>query len=283
MKSRAGEHRQPGGPAHVVVGLASSPVSRITLRWRRSRTACLDRDDLVEHLQVAAGQERAPVDHHVDLVGAGGHRVAGVGELDRPAAPARTGTRWPRWPRARPMPRKRALADGDQVAGRRRRRRPAGSVGSAGSGRSALAHSARTLPGVSAPSSVVRSTMRMARSIAHALAVGLDRAGAERRRAGLGADLVDAGQAVQEPPERRLGGRHVGQDVRPPRCGGHSVSVRGEGRRPSGRSPPFERPPGTPLPPGPVHRLVAHQLPMKYVEYTSRCAGVRRPARSIQA
>src|SRR4051812_43344053 len=33
-----------------------------------------------------------------------------------------------------------------------------------------LAHSARTLPGVSAPSSVVRSTMEMARSIASALA-----------------------------------------------------------------------------------------------------------------
>src|SRR5687768_11314059 len=44
-----------------------------------------------------------------------------------------------------------------------------GHDGSAGSGRLALAHRARTLPGVSAPSSVVRSTMRMARSIAFAL------------------------------------------------------------------------------------------------------------------
>src|SRR6266508_2711025 len=44
---------------------------------------------------------------------------------------------------------------------------------SAGSGRRALADSARTLPGVSAPSSVVRSTIRIARSIAHCLAVVL--------------------------------------------------------------------------------------------------------------
>src|SRR4051794_41724904 len=46
-----------------------------------------------------------------------------------------------------------------------------GQVGSAGSGRRALAESARTLPGVSAPSRVVRSTIRMARSMALALAV----------------------------------------------------------------------------------------------------------------
>src|SRR2546423_13425034 len=48
-----------------------------------------------------------------------------------------------------------------------------GQDGSVGSGRRALAHSARTLPGVSAPSSVVRSTIRMARSMPHALAVVL--------------------------------------------------------------------------------------------------------------
>src|SRR6266511_6413770 len=44
---------------------------------------------------------------------------------------------------------------------------------SAGSGRRALADSARTLPGVSAPSSVVRSTIRIAKSIAAAFAVVL--------------------------------------------------------------------------------------------------------------
>src|SRR5579862_3027739 len=49
----------------------------------------------------------------------------------------------------------------------------AGAVGSAGSGRLALAHSARTLPGVSWPSSVVRSIIEIAVSSAHRLAVVL--------------------------------------------------------------------------------------------------------------
>src|SRR6185437_14200547 len=48
-----------------------------------------------------------------------------------------------------------------------------GAVGSAGSGRLALAHNARTLPGVSWPSSVVRSIIEMAMSRAHCLAVVL--------------------------------------------------------------------------------------------------------------
>src|ERR1700733_5076923 len=48
-----------------------------------------------------------------------------------------------------------------------------GAVGSAGSGRLALAHRARTLPGVSWPSSVVRSIIEMAASSAHCLAVVL--------------------------------------------------------------------------------------------------------------
>src|SRR5215471_2988989 len=48
-----------------------------------------------------------------------------------------------------------------------------GTAGSAGSGRLALAHSARTLPGVSWPSSVVRSIIEMAVSSAHCLAVVL--------------------------------------------------------------------------------------------------------------
>src|ERR1017187_10458902 len=45
-----------------------------------------------------------------------------------------------------------------------------GTAGSAGSGWRAFAHSPRTLPGVSAPSSVVRSIMRIAASSAHSLA-----------------------------------------------------------------------------------------------------------------
>src|SRR3954451_722401 len=49
----------------------------------------------------------------------------------------------------------------------------AGVLRSDGSGRRALAARLRTLPGVSAPSSVVRSTIEMAVSMAHALAVVL--------------------------------------------------------------------------------------------------------------
>src|SRR5512146_1427894 len=48
-----------------------------------------------------------------------------------------------------------------------------GTAGSAGSGRLAFAHSARILPGVSWPSSVVRSTIEIARSSAHRFAVVL--------------------------------------------------------------------------------------------------------------
>ena len=154
----------------------------------------------------------------------------------------------------------------------RRRRAPSGSVGS-GCCPWRTAH---------APCRGVRALERG--QVDHAdgkvererLGVRLDRASGEPRRACLGSHLVDPGQAVQEPPERRLGGRHVGQDVRPPRCGGHSVSVRGEGRRPSGRSPPFERPPGPPLPPGPVHRLVAppaaHEVRRVHVQVRGRPA-----------
>ena len=47
----------------------------------------LDRDDLVEHRAVAAGQERAAVDHHVHLVGPGRDRVGDVGQLHRQADP----------------------------------------------------------------------------------------------------------------------------------------------------------------------------------------------------
>src|ERR687897_1755725 len=59
-----------------------------------------------------------------------------------------------------------------------------GHDGAGGSGRRPLAHIARTLPGVSWPSSVVRSTIRTARSSANALAVVLiDRVASPAARA----------------------------------------------------------------------------------------------------
>ena len=77
-----------------------------------------------------------------------------------------------------------------------------GRTGRSGPGRMPLAQSARTLPGVSFPSSVVRSIMRMASSSAQTLDAFL----MERFRRALGAlgdaDLVHAADALDERPER---------------------------------------------------------------------------------
>ena len=43
--------------------------------------ALLDRDDLVLHAGVVAGEKRLARDHHVDLVGAGGDRILGVAQF----------------------------------------------------------------------------------------------------------------------------------------------------------------------------------------------------------
>ncbi len=48
----------------------------------RDPARLLDADDLVDDLRVAAREERAPVDHHVDLVGAERHGIAHVCQLD---------------------------------------------------------------------------------------------------------------------------------------------------------------------------------------------------------
>ena len=91
----------------------------------------------------------------------------------------------------------RRLGGRDHVAVDADRPPDAGCVGSSGSGTSALAQSERTLPGVSEPSSVVRSIMLIAGVDGPGLARRLDRAGAEAGDAALAADLVDAGEAVE--------------------------------------------------------------------------------------
>ena len=150
--------------------VASSPVSRMTLRCAEPQAA-RDGDDLVVDLPVATREEGAAVDHHVDLVGAGGDRVAHVGEL----GPERRAARRERRGDARdltPEPRSASTATSTR-SGYTQTAATAGVVSSLGSGRIAFAHSDRTLPGVSAPSSVVRSTMRTAASSAQALLVVL--------------------------------------------------------------------------------------------------------------
>ena len=123
--------------------------------------------------------------------------------------------RWRRPPRARRRPTAaRAVADEVAVDADRC---DAGGRRIGGVGPKRLGAQRRTLPGVSMPSRVVRSTMPMAVSIAHALASFLmervPSAGGPRLRA----DLVDSGQAVQEPSQRCRArfGQRVGE-VHPP-------------------------------------------------------------------
>src|SRR5918992_1029468 len=76
----------------------------------------------------------------------------------------------------------------------------AGQVGSAGSGRIPLAHSARTLPGVSCPSSVVRSTMRTAASEA------TTSARSSAAWAGAGGEVITRLRLLVRLPGRRVTG-----------------------------------------------------------------------------
>src|ERR1035437_2598988 len=91
---RARQHGQPCGAAHVVVGHQLAGL-KDDLEVRRGAMGPLqgtllpDRRDLVEHLEVPAGQERPTVDDHVDLMRTGPQCVAGVGELDRHRGPTR--------------------------------------------------------------------------------------------------------------------------------------------------------------------------------------------------
>ncbi len=125
--------------------------------------------DLVEHLRVAAGEERAAVDHHVDLVGAQRDGVLDVAQLDvERRLPGREVGRDARDLDA--AARRGAPSPSQSGSGRRRPPRPTERSGSLGSGRIAFEQSAATFPGVSWPSSVVRSQQRSASSSAHTFA-----------------------------------------------------------------------------------------------------------------
>ena len=82
----AGQQRQPGRPAHVVVGRELAGLQDHLQPGVPQ--AAFTADDLIEHLAVAAGQERAAVDHHVDLVGARVDRHPRFGQLDLETGPA---------------------------------------------------------------------------------------------------------------------------------------------------------------------------------------------------
>src|SRR3954452_3142476 len=218
----AGQHRQPGGPADGVEG-DQLPGLQDDLEVR-GPAGLLDRDDLLEDVQVAPGQERAPVDDHVDLVGTVGHGVPDVGELHRPAGPA-AGERGGDRGDVDAGARQRLLGDARQVAvdadrGDGRAGRVLG-VGPAGLGgeRAHLARGVRALQrgqvdhrdgGVDRPG----------------LGGGLDRAGAQHLHPVLRTDLVDAGETVQERAEGVVRAGHVGERVRQGARGGAGIGQR---------------------------------------------------------
>ena len=93
-------------------------------------------------------------------------------------------------------------------------RRARGTVGSDGSGRRAFDATAAALPGVSAPSSVVRSVVRIASCERPDLRVLLDRALRERRGALLERDRVDCADPRQPRLERQLEPRRQCRSLR---------------------------------------------------------------------
>lgn len=224
---RAGHHAEPGGAADVVVrgqlaGLEDHLEAGAVAALR------LDRGDLLVDLQVVAGEERAAVDDHVDLVGARGDGVRRVGQLHgERGAPGREGggDRGDLDAGARDG----GLGGGHHVGvdadGGGRRGRTVGRIGVDGLGgeRPDLARGVRAFE---------------RRQVDHGngqvdgvgLRRGLDRAGAEGRGARLQADGIDAGQPVEEAAQRTVGRGHVGECGSCGCSGGHghqsSISTR---------------------------------------------------------
>ena len=99
-------------PVEVLMKSAPAAIARIDARrtWSnvpelagleddlevRVAARVLDLDDLVEHGRVVAREERAAVDDHVDLVGAGRDRRLDLGDLDRRGTSGPTGSPWRR-------------------------------------------------------------------------------------------------------------------------------------------------------------------------------------------
>ena len=80
MKSAPGGHREHRRPAHVVEGPELAGLEdHLEVRVP---AGLADRDDLLEHRRVVAGEECAAVDDHVDLVGPGRDGGPRLGELD---------------------------------------------------------------------------------------------------------------------------------------------------------------------------------------------------------
>ena len=164
----AGQHGQPGRAPDVVV---RPELARLQDHLQVCVAAgLLHLDDLVVDLRVAAGEESAAVDHHVDLVGAQLDGCAHVGELHLEWRLARRELGRHRRNLDRRSRKTGSRRQGRGLGTRTPRLRGHGIPGSAGSGLSAFEHNAVTLPAVSDPSSVVRSIIRTESRSAKSLA-----------------------------------------------------------------------------------------------------------------
>ena len=157
--------------------------------------------DLVVHLGVVPGEEGTAVDDHVDLVRPELGDARGLLDLQ-------LRRNLPRGERGRrghldAAPRARARARAARGWGRRTRPPPGAPSGRRGPGRIAFEQSAAILPGVSAPSSVVRSIIRTARSSAKSFDSRLIERVASRG-ALLDGDLVDRADPRKPRLERQL-------------------------------------------------------------------------------
>src|SRR5271169_309781 len=113
-----------------------------------------------------------------------------------------------------------------------------GAVGSAGSGRLALAQMARTLPGVSWPSSVVRSIIEIAVSSAHCLAVVLiDRLASMAARASAPTWSTPGSPCRNSRSEPALAGISTGALIGTPSCDHSHLRSRPRGQRTRRRGP----------------------------------------------
>ena len=186
----AREQREPGGAAHVVVARQLAGLQDDLEVG--AAAGLLDGDDLVVHLAVAAGEEGAAVDHHVDLAGARVDGERGVGQLDRQRRPARRERRGHRRDddagAAQPLDRHAGEVGVDADRGDRR------DVGVVGVGPHGLRAQRPDLAG--RVGALQRGQVDHGDGHVDGLQLGglLDRAGGEHGRAALQPDLVDAGQ-----------------------------------------------------------------------------------------
>ena len=130
----------------------------------RGAAGVLDGDDLVVHVSESAGEKRAAIDHHVDLVRARSTAARTSASFTSSGA----------WPAGNAVAtdatftelRRALCARRGRDSDRRTRRRPREPTGRSGSRAHRLRAERRTFPGVSAPSRVVRSIIRIASSSA---------------------------------------------------------------------------------------------------------------------